>query len=256
MWVHCGSLQSHECAPCGALVPESRRRLDIDAVCGLWRNLPFRYAGSRDDIAGRSSRLYEILIESGALGHLCPTTIVENTDKNLIVAALLGTVSHLDSRRIVEAVRDVKHPGRHSTTASVLPTHICSTNAIQVAARCGSGAFVDMLYHHTVPKYRDLSDHWTVAVANAHIASIRMLDIAAFAAHRRCDRTTLEAVLDEVGVPDQDREPWFYIVDHVQCPRCGTHGPNVMISRERAADEPLTIRYHCTTCLCTWRDET
>lgn len=243
-----------------ALVPEDRRRLDIKATCGLWRDLRSHYMGSRGDVVGRSSRLHQILLDLGALDHLCPTTVVESTDKNLIVAALLGTASHLDSRRIVEAVRDAERPGQHSTTARAPPTHMCSTDAIRVAARCGSGAFVDMLYHCIVPKYRDLSDLWTAAVADAHIAAIRALDITVFAAlhrwaYRRCDRATLETILDEVGVLDRDREPWFYIVDHVQCPKCGTYDPRVIVSRERAADEAPTIRYHCAACSRTWRDE-
>nr|UDO47399.1 hypothetical protein [Pandoravirus massiliensis] len=249
------------CSLWHGLVPPGQRRLAIGAMYELWRDLCFTPAGSRCNTIERCSRLYQILHSLGIFGRLCPTGISGDADKSLIVAALLHTASLSTARSIVNAVRDMGQLDTYTGTPKpALPAHMCSADAIRVAARCGSGAFISTLYHGIVPLHRDLSERWTEAVTSACTAAVRALDISAFAAlhrwsYRCCDEAILKAALDEAGVPDQDRGPWFYIIEHVQCPSCGTYDPRVLIAQERAADEAPTIRYHCMTCSCTWRSE-
>lgn len=254
-------MAAHVCSLWRDLVPTDQRRLTIGTTHELWRDPRPASTGSLCGVIERCSWLYQILQRLGVFGRLCPTDIPGDADKSLIIAALLYAASPLTARSIISAVQDKGQLDTHTGTHKpALPTHMCSADAIRVAAQCGSGAFIGTLYYSIVPLHRDLSGHWTAAVTSACTAVIRALDLGAFAAlqrwsYRRCDKATLGAALDEAGAPDRDRSPWFYIINHVQCPSCGTYDPRAVISRERAADEPPTIRYHCMTCSRTWRDE-
>ncbi|AGO85129.2 hypothetical protein psal_cds_970 [Pandoravirus salinus] len=251
---------AHVCVLWRALVPADRRRLGVIAAYALLASS--RSPGSCDNVVAWSLGVSRAPRALNRLG-LFPININQQDkltvadalaiDDALVAAVhLVGTVplSDILALPLFCPPIDKEDVARLDASTAWAPIHLCSARMIQAAARCGLVEFLGALCRRVSPV---LPNAWTAAVFDSYAAMARLRDLDAFAALRsagcRFDVKALDAILDDVGMHDADRDAWIDAATRPMCSRCldwknvdtfvvGPHGSE---------------RFRCFCCGLVWR---